>query len=165
MVTQSVQLFRATIRDNLTFFNPQVADAHILEVIDEIGLMPWHEKQPNGLDTELQSGGSGLSAGQAQLLTFVRVFLKNPGLVIIDEATPRLYPATEHMIERAVNKLLEQRTAIIIAHRLTTVQRADDILILDGGHIAEYGRRQDLAARADAHFSQLLKTGLTEVLQ
>ncbi len=165
MVTQSVQLFRATIRDNLTFFNPEVADGHILEVIDEIGLMPWYEKQPNGLDTELQSGGSGLSAGQAQLLTFVRVFLKDPGLVILDEATSRLDPATENMIERAVNKLLERRTAIIIAHRLATVQRADDILILDSGYIAEHGRRQDLVARADSRFSQLLKTGLTEVLQ
>jgi len=165
MVTQSVQLFRATIRDNLTFFDSHVSDAHILEVIDDIGLMPWYDNQNQGLDTELQSGGSGLLAGQAQLLTFVRVFLKDPGLVILDEATSRLDPATENMIERAIDKLLQQRTAIIIAHRLSTVQRVDDILILDGGHIAEHGRRRDLVADENSRFSQLLKTGLTEALQ
>ena len=164
MVTQSVQLFRATIRDNLTFFDSQLADDHILHTIEDIGLLPWYEKQPDGLDTQLQSGGQGLSAGQAQLLTFVRVFLKDPGLVILDEATSRLDPATEGMIERAIDKLLARCTAIIIAHRLATVQRADDILILDEGRVHEHGRRCDLEIDRNSRFSELLRTGLTEVL-
>lgn len=164
MVTQSVQLFRATIRDNLTFFNPEVADDHILHVIEDIGLLPWYEQQPQGLDTQLQSGGQGLSAGQAQLLTFVRVFLKAPGLVVLDEATSRLDPATEGMIERAIDKLLAHCTAIIIAHRLATVRRADDILILDEGRVHEHGPRRDLEKDPNSRFSELLRTGLAEVL-
>ena len=164
MVTQSVQLFRATIRDNLTFFNPEVADDHILHIIEDIGLLPWYEQQPQGLDTQLQSGGQGLSAGQAQLLTFVRVFLKAPGLVVLDEATSRLDPATEGMIERAIDKLLARCTAIIIAHRLATVRRADDILILDEGRVHEHGPRRDLEKDPNSRFSELLRTGLTEVL-
>ena len=85
-----------------------------------------------GLDSHL-SGGQNLSAGQAQLLAFARIFLTNPGLVILDEASSRLDPATEQLIERAVDQLLQNRTGIIIAHHLATVSRADDILILDGG--------------------------------
>jgi ATP-binding cassette subfamily B protein len=164
MVTQSVQLFRGTVRDNLTFFDPTVPDDHILRVIDRMGLTEWFGTLPRGLDTELQSEGGGLSAGEAQLLTFTRVFLKDPGLVILDEASSRLDPATESQIENAVDHLLENRSGIIIAHRLSTVQRADDILILDDGRIVEHGARVDLVADPHSRFSELLKTGMTEVL-
>jgi ATP-binding cassette subfamily B protein len=118
----------------------------------------------DGLDTHLASGGGGLSAGEAQLLVFTRVFLKDPGLVILDEASSRLDPATEARIELAVEHLLARRTGIIIAHRLATVQRADDIIILDDGRIAEFGERETLAADPDSRFSGLLKTGLSQVL-
>ena len=164
MVTQSVQLFRGTVRDNLTFFDASVPDDHILEVIDHMGLTDWFGTLSNGLDTELENEGGGLSAGEAQLLTFTRVFLKDPGLVILDEASSRLDPATEAQIENAVAHLLENRTGIIIAHRLATIQRADDFLILDDGRIVEHGRRADLAADSGSRLSQLLKTGMTEVL-
>jgi ATP-binding cassette subfamily B protein len=112
----------------------------------------------------LKSGGGGLSAGEAQLLVFTRVFLKDPGLVILDEASSRLDPATEARIEVAVDHLLERRTGIIIAHRLATVQRADDIIILDDSRIVESGERQVLAADPESRFSSLLKTGLSKVL-
>jgi ATP-binding cassette, subfamily B, bacterial len=164
MVTQSVQLFRGTVRDNLTFFDASVPDDHILGVIEKMGLMPWFDTLPSGLDTELENEGGGLSAGEAQLLTFTRVFLKDPGLVILDEASSRLDPATEAQIENAVEHLLENRTGIIIAHRLATVQRADDILILDDGRIVEHGLRSDLVADPESRLSALLKTGMTEVL-
>ncbi len=159
MVTQEVQLFQATLRDNLTFFDPTIADAQILAVIEELGLGRWFAAQPQGLDTLLTGGGSGLSAGEAQLLAFVRVFLKDPQLVILDEASSRLDPATEQLLERAIDRLLTNRTGIIIAHRLATVQRADQILLLDQGRIVEFGDRIALAANPDSHFAQLLRHG------
>ncbi len=112
----------------------------------------------------LASGGVGLSAGEAQLLAFTRVFLRDPGLIILDEASSRVDPATERLIERAVTRLLEGRTGIIIAHRLATVQRADSILILESGWIAEHGEREALCADPRSRFSELLRTGVEEVL-
>jgi ATP-binding cassette, subfamily B, bacterial len=164
MVTQNIQLFHATVRENLTFFDTTIPDDRILDAIRDLGLWEWFESLPKGLDTELESGGGGLSAGEAQLLAFTRIFLRAPGLIILDEATSRLDPATEHLIERAVDKLVLNRTAIIVAHRLGTVQRADDILILEDGKIAEYGERVRLAEDPSSRFYQLLKTGLEEVL-
>lgn len=160
IVTQDVQLFQASARDNLTFFDRRIPDARILETLHELGLSDWLAALPNGLDTELQSGNRGLSAGEAQLLAFARAFLQSPGLVILDEASSRLDPATERLVERAVDKLLQGRTAIIIAHRLATVQRADDILILEDGRVREFGPRRALMAQPDSRFSQLLRTGL-----
>lgn len=158
MVTQEVQLFQASLRDNITLFNPNVDDTQILEVIRELGLWPWYSAQPGGLDTPLQAGGVGLSAGEAQLLAFVRVFLKDPGLVILDEASSRLDPATETLLERATDRLLANRTGIVIAHRLRTVQRADAILILEQGRLVEFGPRPQLAADPTSRFYQLLQT-------
>src|SRR5579859_4344193 len=146
MVTQDVQLFHATVRDNLTFFNRAISDEHILAVLEDLGLSTWYRSLPEGLDTELGSDGEGLSAGEAQLLAFTRVFLANPGLVILDEASSRLDPATEQLIERAVSKLLQGRTGIVIAHRLATIQRADEIMIIEDGRILEHDRRVTLTS-------------------
>ncbi|MEO5953165.1 MAG: ABC transporter ATP-binding protein [Chloroflexia bacterium] len=164
MVTQDVQMFAASLRDNLTLFDSSVPDDKALEVLRDLGMYGWYQSLPDGLDTELGPHGSGLSAGQAQLLAFARVFLKDPGLVILDEASSRLDPATEALIERAVERLLRNRTGIIIAHRLNTVQRADEILILDHGEIMEHGKRTDLVADPSSRFAHLLRTGLEEVL-
>ncbi len=170
MVTQDVQLFHASIRDNLTFFNRRVTDDQIIAVLRELGLWVWVESLPAGLDTELGAGGQGLSAGEAQLLAFARVFLKHPGLVILDEASSRLDPASEQLLEQAVNRLMggdggsESRpTGIIIAHRLQTVLRADAIMILEGGRVLEYGSREALLRDPNSHFNRLLQTGLEEV--
>ena len=164
MVTQDVQLFAASVRDNLAFFDPAISDAHIVDVLEDLGLGPWLRSLPNGLDSELESGNGGLSAGEAQLLAFARLFLKDPGLVILDEASSRLDPATERLLERAVGKLLEGRTGVIIAHRLETIERADDILILENGQLAEYGEREALAADPVSRLAALLRTGMEEVL-
>ena len=164
VVTQNVQLFNASVRDNLAFFDRSIPDERILEVLAELGLWSWYAALPDGLDSELASGGAGLSAGEGQLLAFARIFLKDPGLVILDEASSRLDPATEQLIERAVERLARDRTAIIIAHRLKTVERADEIMILDHGRIQEHGSRDALAADPRSHFSALLKTGIEEVL-
>ena len=108
VVTQDVQLFHASVRDNVTFFDRSIADERIVALLDELGLGPWRRGLPDGLDTRLAPGGGGLSAGEAQLLAFARVFLKDPGLVILDEASSRLDPATERLLERALDRLLGQ---------------------------------------------------------
>ncbi len=164
MVTQDVQLFQASVRDNLTFFQQDSNDVRIEEVLRELGMWEWIQSLAAGLDTELAAGGQGLSAGEAQLLAFARVFLKNPELVILDEASSRLDPATENLLEHAVDRLLERRSGIIIAHRLKTVLRADDILVLEDGRIVEYGVREALMKNPASRFSRLLQTGLEEVL-
>lgn len=164
IVTQDVQLFRASIRDNLTFFDRSIPDEKILATLEELEMGDWFRSLPNGLETELETGSRSLSAGEAQLLAFTRVFLRNPGLVILDEASSRLDPATEQKLEHAIEKLLHGRTAIIIAHRLHTIHRADDILILEKGVVREYGDRRQLAADRNSRFYQLLQTGMEEVL-
>jgi ATP-binding cassette subfamily B protein len=164
LVTQDVQLFQASVRDNLTFFNREIPDEHILAVIEDLELSDWFNALPDGLDTRLETGGRSLSAGEGQLLAMARVFLRDPGLVILDEASSRLDPATEQRIERAIDKLLRNRSALIIAHRLGTVQRADSIMILEEGRIVESGRREWLAQDPESRFAGLLRTGLEEVL-
>ncbi|MBM3932794.1 MAG: ABC transporter ATP-binding protein [SAR202 cluster bacterium] len=164
LVTQDVRLFQGTVRDNLTFFDPSIPDERMIEVIHSLGLSRWYESLPNGLDSELSSGGSGLSAGEGQLLAFARVFLRDAGVVILDEASSRLDRGTEQMIERAVDRLARGRTVIIIAHHLATVQRCDRIMVLEQGRIVEHGDRRALAADPSSRFARLLKTGLEEVL-
>jgi ATP-binding cassette subfamily B protein/ATP-binding cassette subfamily C protein len=164
IVTQDVQLFHASIRNNLAFFDKSITDARILATLEELELGDWIRGLPDGLDTELDTGSRSLSAGEAQLLAFTRVFLRDPGLVILDEASSRLDPATEQRLERAIDKLLQNRTAIIIAHRLDTVQRADEIMILENGKVSEYGDRGQLAANTGSRFHQLLQTGMEEML-
>lgn len=163
VVTQEVQLFHATVRDNLTLFADDVPDERILAALDELGLTSWLEDLPQGLDTRLEAGDN-LSAGEAQLLALGRVFLADVGLVILDEASSRLDPATEHLLEQALDRLLEDRTAIVIAHRLSTVRRADEIVILERGRIVEHGERAVLAADADSLFHHLLQVGIEEAL-
>jgi ABC-type multidrug transport system fused ATPase/permease subunit len=164
LVTQDVQLFHASVRDNLTLFDAQIDDARILAALEEFGLDSWFQRLPDGLDSLLAPGGGGMSAGEAQLLAFTRVFLRNPTLVILDEASSRLDPATERMIGHATERLLHGRTAIVIAHRLTTVEQLDQILILEQGHVLEHGRRVALRDDPRSRFALLRRTGLGEVL-
>ena len=164
IVTQDIQLFSATVRDNLSFFDATIADERILQALDELGLGDWVRALPKGLDTMLATGGAGLSAGEAQLLAFARAFLRDPGLVILDEASSRLDPATEHKLEHAIMKLLTGRTGIIIAHRLATVQRVDQIMILEDGCVRESGPREQLAHDSGSRFAQLLRVGMEKAL-
>jgi ATP-binding cassette subfamily B protein len=198
MVTQDVQLFGASVRDNIALFDPAVTDDQIRRALAELELLDWVEALPGGLDCgRLAASGGGMSAGEAQLLAFARLVLRDPGLVILDEAASRLDPVTEGRLERAIDRLLGKsdppsfqspggessqsrgtpdsskvrgreanvsRTAIIIAHRLRTVQRADDILILEDGRIVEYGPRERLVADTRSRFYSLLQTGLEEAL-
>ncbi len=164
MVSQDVQLFRASVRENVRLFDPSVSDERIHAALAELGLEDWVLSLSRGLDTVVGTTDAGLSAGQGQLLALARAFLANPSVVILDEASSRLDPATEGMLERAVDRLLAGRTAIIIAHRLSTIRRADQIAILDDGRVLELGARESLARDPESRLSQLLQTGMEEVL-
>ncbi len=162
VVTQDVQLFRASVRDNVTLFDPSLDDARIQSALHDLGLGDWFRALPRGLDTELAP--NSVSAGEAQLLAFTRVFLQDPGLVVLDEASSRLDLATERAIEHAVQRLFVGRTVIVIAHRLETLRQADDIMVLADGQIVEYGRRDWLVADETSRFAQLLQAGSAEAL-
>lgn len=163
LVTQEVNLFNASVRDNLTIFDDDVPDDRISAVLDTLGLTRWLRELPRGLDTLLGSGGAGLSAGQAQVLACARVFLRDPDVVILDEASSRLDPATERLVHTALGRLLDGRTGIIVAHRLATVAYADDILVLEDGQVREYGPRLVLAADPTSRFAELLRVAAEEV--
>ncbi len=164
LVPQEVRLFHGTVRDNLTFFDRSVPDGHLLDVLGEMSLTRWYDTLPDGLDTMLQPDGGGLSSGEAQMLAFARVFLKDPGIVILDEATSRLDSSTEASIKAAIDRLVRGRTVFIVAHHLATIQRCDDIVILEGGRLVEAGERRLLASDPTTRFHRLLQTGLEEVL-
>jgi ATP-binding cassette subfamily B protein/ATP-binding cassette subfamily C protein len=164
MVSQDVQIFRASVRENVRLFDPAVSDDRILAALGELGLRDWVLELPRGLDTIVGTSEAGLSAGQAQLLALARAFLADPGVVILDEASSRLDPATETLLENAVDRLLAGRTAIVIAHRLSTVRRADQIAILEEGRVIESGEREALAGDRGSRLAHLLTTGMEEVL-
>jgi ABC-type multidrug transport system fused ATPase/permease subunit len=164
VVTQDVELFRASLRDNLTIFGALPAeDSTLEEVLDHVGLERWRRSLPNGLETEL-AGGLSLSAGEAQLLAFARAFLSDPGVVVLDEASSRLDPATEVSIATATRLLLAGRTAVVIAHRLSTLDEVDEIAVVDDGRVVEHGSRATLAADPGSRFAALLRANETAAL-
>lgn len=163
-VTQEVQIFNASARENIRLYKEEISDEKIMEVINTIGLDSWFKKLPDGLDTVFSDDSRFLSSGELQLLTVLRVFLKNPEIIILDEATAKLDPITERLLEKALDLLLKDRTTIIIAHRLKTILRADEILILEDGKIIEHDKKNSLLKDPNSKFSKLLKTGLEEVL-
>ena len=163
LVTQEVHLFNASVRDNITLFDDSVPDDRISTVLETLGLAGWLQDLPHGLDTLLGPGGVGLSAGQSQMLACARIFLRDPDVVILDEASSRLDPATERLVHTALGRLLEGRTGIIVAHRLDTIAYADDILVLEEGEVREHGPRLALAADPTSRFAGLLRVGAEEV--
>ena len=156
VVTQDVELFRAPLRDNLTMFGARRATDHeLVDALRRVGLGEWLDHQPDGLDTEI-AGGHGLSAGEAQLLAFARALLADPAVVVLDEASSRLDPITEARLAAAASDLLTGRTALIVAHRLSTLDDVDEIVVVDGGRIVEHGAREVLAADPSSRYAALL---------
>ncbi len=162
VVTQDVRLFEGTVRDNLTLLDYTIPDSRMVEVIEELGLGPWYADLPHGLDTVVRSEGAGMSAGEAQLLAFARVFLRDPRVVVLDEASSRIDPGTERLIERAVDRLVEGRTVIVIAHRLSTLDRCDEVMVLEKGRVIEHGDRARLASDPDSRFRRMLAIAARE---
>lgn len=160
VVTQDVQLFQASVRDNLSFFDSQITDEQVEAALHEVGLSTWLSRLESGVRTPLPTGS--LSAGEAQLLAFARVMLRDPAVIILDEPSSRLDPATENLLTAAMTRLLQGRTAIIIAHRLDTVARADRILVLGDGEVLEDGARAELARNPHSHYAGLLQAGVLD---
>jgi ABC-type multidrug transport system fused ATPase/permease subunit len=160
VVSQDVHLFGATIRDNLTLFDETITDERVRNALAELDLLSWVEAMPDGLDTELGPAGNGLSAGEGQLIALTRLFLRSPDFVLLDEASSRIDPLTEQRVTRAIDRLLLGRTALVIAHRLSTVERLDEILILGAGKIAERGATTDLRNDPTSQYSHMLAVGV-----
>ena len=164
VVTQEVQIFHATVRDNLTLFERTVSDQRVIDSIRSVGLGVWYDRLPAGLETELTGDGRALSAGEAQLLAYARVFIREPDIVILDEATSRLDYSSELLIRRATEKLVYNRTTVVIAHRLATMRWVDYVMILESGRIKEFGERVALLRNSGSHFARLIATTSDKVL-
>jgi len=151
VVPQEAFLFAGSIRTNLSFGRTTITDEEINDAVDVVGLRDLVERLPEGLDTIVHERGQTLSAGERQQLALARAFLARPRVLILDEATSSLDLQSETVIERALDRLLEGRSAILIAHRLTTAQRADRIVVIDDGGIVEMGTPEELLAAGGAY--------------
>lgn len=146
VVTQRTEILAGTLAENITLF-ADLPRERVLKAVAELDLTSWIDSLPDGIDTRLGPGGTTLSAGEEQLVAFVRLLVRDVRVVVLDEATARMDPLTEDRVVRAADRLLSDRTGILIAHRLSTVQRADHIAVLDGGRIIDQGSRAELESR------------------
>jgi ATP-binding cassette subfamily B protein len=151
VVPQEPFLFAGTIKDNLIFARPDATDNEVADAVARVGLTDLVDRLPNGLDTVVHERGQSLSAGERQLLALARAFLAHPRVLVLDEATSNLDLQSETTIERALDAVLENRTAILIAHRLSTAKRADRIVVIDHGSIVEVGSHDELVELGGAY--------------
>jgi ABC-type multidrug transport system fused ATPase/permease subunit len=158
-VTQESFLFNGTIRENLLLGNPKAGEPDLLFAIRAANALPFVERLPEGLDTNVGERGVKLSVGEKQRLSIARAILKDPPILVLDEATASVDTQTESQIQEALNHLLENRTSFVIAHRLSTVRHADQILVLDHGRIVERGRHDELLA-LEGRYAGLCRYGL-----
>ena len=138
IITQNIELFDGTLRDNITLFQEEISDEIIRNGIEELGLSQWFCNLPEGLDSHIDRNGGNLSSGEAQLITILRIYLKNCKLIVLDEATAKLDKVTEKMIHLALKKLFQDKTVFIVAHRQEILEMADYIMELDNGKIKSY---------------------------
>ncbi|WP_460358726.1 ABC transporter ATP-binding protein [Mycobacterium sp. ZZG] len=155
MVTQENFMFGGTIADNIRFGRPEATDDEVRDAARAVGAHTFIEALPDGYGTDVAKRGGRLSAGQRQLVAFARAFLADPAVLILDEATSSLDIPSERMVQRALETVLADRTAVVIAHRLSTVQIADRVLVLEHGRVVEDGAPMDLTARDDGHYAAL----------
>ncbi|WP_051063016.1 ABC transporter ATP-binding protein, partial [Ilumatobacter nonamiensis] len=157
LVPQEVELFAGSVRDNVTLFDDVPSDDDVVSALRRVGL---NSLADGGIERELGAGGTGLSAGEAQLLALARVWLRDPDIVVLDEATARVDPETEQRLEQAVAELIQGRTTLVIAHRLSTLHAVDEIIVFEHGSIVEHGDRADLVGDDDSRFAALLALAL-----
>ena len=153
LVLQDVFLFSDTVRSNIVLGDETISDEAILKAAEAIGIFEFIQGLPDGLYYNVQERGGVLSAGQRQLLAFLRAYITNPAVLILDEATSSIDSHTEEMIQRALIALTQNRTSVIIAHRLSTIQHADRIIVLDKGRVVEIGSHQQLLEKGGAYYN------------
>ncbi|GAA1766475.1 ABC transporter ATP-binding protein [Luedemannella helvata] len=153
VVPQRTEILAGTLAENIALFDPDLLDA-AADALDQLGLAAWAADLPDGLDTRLGDGGYALSAGQEQLVAFARILVRDPHVVILDEATARMDPVTEARVQAATERLLRDRIGLVIAHRLSSVSRCDEVVVLADGAVVEAG-----PLRESRRFAQLLRAG------
>lgn len=154
-VLQDVFLFSDTIFNNIALYNPAITAEEVMEAAKKVGAYDFIMRLPGGFDYQVQERGATLSAGQAQLISFIRALVHDPAILILDEATSSIDTETELLIQSAIEKMMIGRTAIVIAHRLSTIQKADKIIVFDRGEIKEVGTHKELLAIEDGYYKRL----------
>ena len=155
VVLQDVFLFADTILHNITLKNPDITEAQVEAAAKEIGIHDFIMSLPQGYHYNVKERGVMLSSGQRQLISFLRAYVTNPKILILDEATASIDSYAEQMIQKATRKITHGRTSIVIAHRLATVKKADTIIVLDAGEIVEMGTHKQLLKNKEGHYRNL----------
>jgi ATP-binding cassette subfamily B protein len=147
VVLQDTFIFTGTIEANIRYGKPDATRAEVISAARAVGVHDYIVTLPQGYDTKVQERGSSLSAGQRQLIAFARALIRNPRILVLDEATSSIDTKTEHELQQALSRLLVGRTSFIIAHRLSTIKQADRIVVIHNGRIAEMGKHDELIAK------------------
>lgn len=162
VVLQDVFLFADTILNNITLNNPDISEETVIESAKTIGVHKFISSLPNGYHYNVKERGSMLSSGQRQLIAFLRAYVSNPSILVLDEATSSVDSHSEQLIQKAINKITKGRTSIVIAHRLATIKKADQIIVMEKGKIIEQGTHKELLAKEDGHYRNLYEVQFTQ---
>nr|WP_221376078.1 ABC transporter ATP-binding protein [Actinoplanes polyasparticus] len=162
MVPQDGFLFDATIAENIRFADPTLTDGHLATAFTELGLSDWLATLPNGMETPVGERGEALSVGERQLVALVRAYVADPDLLVLDEATSAVDPATEVRLQRALDTVTRGRTTVAIAHRLSTAQAADEVIVVDAGRVVQRGPHSELITDVDSIYAKLYASWLEQ---
>ncbi|HET8855280.1 MAG TPA: ATP-binding cassette domain-containing protein, partial [Salinimicrobium sp.] len=155
IVLQDVFLFADTIANNITLNDPNISKETVIMAAKEIGVDEFIATLPGGYDYNVKERGAMLSSGQRQLIAFLRAYVSNPSILVLDEATSSIDSYSEHLIQKATDKVTKGRTSIVIAHRLATVKKADKILVMDAGRVVEMGSHNELLKKENGYYRNL----------
>ena len=163
VVLQDVFLFADTILNNITLNNPDITEAQVQKAAKEIGIHDFIMSLPNGYHYNVKERGVMLSSGQRQLISFLRAYVTNPSILVLDEATSSVDSYSEQLIQQATDKITNGRTSIVIAHRLATIQKADNIIVMEAGQIVEQGTHNELLKKKDGYYKNLYEVQFMKV--
>jgi ATP-binding cassette, subfamily B, multidrug efflux pump len=164
VVLQDVFLFADSLYNNITLFNPKITKGQVIQASKEIGVHDFIQSLPEGYDYNVKERGVMLSSGQRQLIAFLRAYLSDPTILVLDEATSSVDSYSEEIIQRAIDTLIKGKTSIVIAHRLATVKNADRIVVMDQGQIVEVGTHKELLQVTQGHYAKLYEVQFADAL-